>query len=477
MRIKKITNLIALSIASALSGCAIFGPSYDKPDTQDPQKWVSRDYLSVTESDNLPAMAWWKSFNDPVLNNLMESALKNNNNIQAAVGNVIAAKGYLQQVQAAWIPTGSAQVGYQTRAVYGEGYNAGLLPAYTLNIFQAIRGIQYAEASYEAQVAAKDAMRLSIISQVVGGYFTLRGNDYLLVLQKQLVKDLGEILTLTKQQYKDGYISLYQLQQYIENYNQALARIPIIEKNIVASRNTLRVLLNENPGDVDRGLDFMQINSYGVIPSNIPSTVLRNRPDVQQAEQQLVAANANIGVATSQFFPTIILNGNAGAASNALNSLFTPGNEFWNYTATATIPVLNFSIYGQIDQAKGQYYYAYYNYLQIVRNAFASVDSDFSSHDQTTKSLDTQIKYYDSTVVAYKLAQQSFKDGLYSLPTLLNNAVTMDNAAITVANSKQTQLNTIVQLYQDLGGGYAYKNYSYESANRFGDQHDAHFIW
>jgi len=320
-------------------------------------------------------------------------------------------------------------------------------------------------------------MRLSIISQVVGGYFTLRGNDYLLVLQKQLVKDLGEILTLTKQQYKDGYISLYQLQQYIENYNQALARIPIIEKNIVASRNTLRVLLNENPGDVDRGLDFMQINSYGVIPSNIPSTVLRNRPDVQQAEQQLVAANANIGVATSQFFPTIILNGNAGAASNALNSLFNTGNEFWNYTATATIPVLNFSIYGQIDQAKGQYYYAYYNYLQIVRNAFASVDSDFSSHDQTTKSLDTQIKYYDSTVVAYKLAQQSFKDGLYSLPTLLNNAVTMDNAAITVANSKQTQLNTIVQLYQDLGGGYAYKNYSYESANRFGDQHDAHFIW
>ena len=81
MRIKKITNLIALSIVSALSGCAIFGPSYDKPDTQDPQKWVSRDYLSVTESDNLPAMAWWKSFNDPVLDNLMESALKNNNNI------------------------------------------------------------------------------------------------------------------------------------------------------------------------------------------------------------------------------------------------------------------------------------------------------------------------------------------------------------------------------------------------------------
>jgi NodT family efflux transporter outer membrane factor (OMF) lipoprotein len=477
MRIKKITNYIALTFLTALGGCAFLGPSYSKPDTQDPQKWVSSDSLSAMESTNIPAMAWWKSFNDPVLNNLIESALKNNDNIQAAVGNVIAAKGYLQQIQSAWIPTASGQVGYQTRAVYGEGYNAGLLPSYSLNIFQLIRSYEYAEASYEVQVAAKDAMRLSIISQVVGGYFTLRGNDYLLVLQKQLVKDLGEILTLTKQQYKDGYISLYQLQQYIENYNQALAQIPIIEKNIVASRNTLRVLLNENPGDLERGLEFMQFNSYGVIPANIPSTVLRNRPDVRQSEQQLIAANANIGVATSQFFPTISMNGNAGAASNALNSLFTPGNEFWNYTATATMPLLNFSIYGQIDQAKGQYYNAYYTYLQTVRNAFASVDSDFSAHDQVTKSLDTQIKYYDSTVVAYKLAQQSFKDGLYSLPTLLNNAVTMDNAAITVANSKQTQLNTIVQLYQDLGGGYAYQNYSYESANRFGDQHDVHMLW
>jgi len=477
MRINKLANLVALAVVAALGGCSILGPSYEKPNTNDPEKWVSRDVLAPTESANLPAMAWWKSFNDPVLDNLMESALRNNNNIQAAVGNVIAAKGYLQQIQAAWIPTGSAQVGYQTRAVYGEGYNAGLLPSYTLNIFQMIRSTQYAEASYEAQVAAKDAMRLSIISQVVGGYFTLRGNDYLLVLQKQLVKDLGEILELTKQQYKDGYISLYQLQQYIEQYNQALAQIPIIEKNIVASRNTLKVLLNENPGEVERGLEFMKFNSYGVIPANMPSTVLRNRPDVQQAEQQLVAANANIGVATSQFFPSISLNGNAGAASNALNNLFTPGNEFWNYTSTATMPILNFSIYGQIDQAKGQYYYAYYNYLQTVRNAFASVDSDLAAHDQVTRSFDTQIKYYDSTVVAYKLAQGSFKDGLYSLPTLLQNAVTMDNAAIAVANSKQTQLNTIVQLYQDLGGGYAYKNYSYESANRFGDQHDAHFIW
>ena len=134
------------------------------------------------------------------------------------------------------------------------------------------------------------------------------------------------------------------------------------------------------------------------------------------------------------------------------------------------MPVLDFSIYGQVNQARGQYYTAYYNYIQTVRNAFASVDSDLAAHDKLTQSFDTELKFYASTEVAYTLAESSFGAGLYSKPNLLNNAVTMDNAAIAVAQSKQTQLNTIVQLYQDLGGGYDYQNT--ESAIKFGDSHD-----
>lgn len=471
----RINNWISLlAFGAVISSCAIFGPDYTQPNTQDPSTWNSRDTLASTESANLPALTWWKSFNDPQLNSLMESALKNNNNIQAAIGNITAAEGQLRQVQFAWIPTATGSVGYNSRALAGEGYFVTGTPAYSLNIFQLIRSTEYAKANLEAVRAAKDTVRLSVISQVALGYFTLLGQDYQLQLQKQLVKDVGDLLVLAKAEYKEGLISLYNLQQYEQNYDQAQAQVPIIENNIVASRNALRVLLNQNPGEVQRGMKFNQINSYGVIPTNLPSQVLRNRPDVRQAEQQLIAANANIGVATSMFFPTISLTGNGGTAAAALSGLFGPNTDFWIKSATVSMPLLNFGIFGQIEQAKGQYYAAYYTYLQTVRSAFAAVDNDLSAHQQFTVSMDINVKYYDSTKVAYALAESSFTNGLFSKPTLLQNAVTMDQAAITLQQSKLQQLGSIVQLYQDLGGGYQYQNN--ESAIKFGDNHDGH-LW
>lgn len=472
MRTLRVRNIVyVVALATVVSSCALLGPSYDKPNTNDPASFQSRDYLAATESANLPTMAWWKSFNDPVLNQLIESALKNNNNIQAAIGNITAAEGQLRAVQFAWIPTGSAAAQYSSKSFIGEGYSFTGTPSYSLNVFQQIKSQEYAKANLQAVRAAKDTVRLSVISQTVTGYFSLLGQDYQLKLQKQLVKDLGDLLALSKSEYENGLISLYTLQQYQQNYDSAKAQLPVIENNIVASQNALRVLLNENPGNVVRGKSFMSINSYGVIPANLPSQVLRNRPDVRQSEQQLIAANANIGVATSMFFPTISLTGQGGTAAAALSGLFGANTDFWVNTASVAMPILNFSIYGQIEQAKGQYYAAYYNYLQTVRSAFAAVDNDLSAHQQLTTSMNTQIDAYKSSQLAYNLAESSFTEGLYSKPTLLQNAVTMDNAAIVVQQSKLQQLGTIVQLYQDLGGGYGYENN--ESANKFGDGHDA----
>lgn len=469
MRIKNLASLLGL--AAAMTGCGLFGPTYSKPNTDDPQSFPSRDILAVTESANLPAMAWWKSFNDPQLNQLIESALRNNNNIQAAIGNIVAAQGQLRSVQFAWIPTANANASYSSKSFIGEGYNFAGTPSYSLNIFQQIRSQQYAEANYQAVRAAKDTVRLSVISQTATGYFTLLGQDYQLKLQKQLVSDLKALLDFAQIEYKAGYFSLYTVQSYQQQYDSALAQIPIIENNIVASQNALRVLLNQNPGDIKRGLKFTELNSYGVIPANIPSTVLRNRPDVRQSEQQLMAANANIGVATSTFFPSISLTGTTGGtAASSLSGLFQPGSDYWVQAAGVAMPILNFGIYGQIQTAKGQYYEAYYNYLNTVRSAFAAVDNDLSAHQQLTVSLKTQIEGYNSSKLAYKLAESSYTQGLYSKPQLLQNAVTMDQSALVVQQSKLQQLGTIVQLYQDLGGGYSYHNF--ESTNKFGDGHD-----
>ncbi|RTK92914.1 MAG: efflux transporter outer membrane subunit [Neisseriaceae bacterium] len=467
----KLRNVLLLaSLGAAFAGCGLFGPSYNKPNTQNPDEFQSRDVLAVNESANLPMMAWWEKFDDHQLNYLIESALANNNNIQAAVGNVVAAQGFLRQIQFAWIPTAGISAGYNERSLIAQGYNFQATPSYSLNIFQQIRSQEYAKANYEAVLAAKDTVRLSVISATTAGYFTLLGQDYQLQLQKQLVEDLKGLYNFGKLQYEEGLISLYQLQSYEQDYENANAQVPIIENNIVASQNALRVLLNQNPGDIKRGVKFNELNSYGVIPINLPSQVLRNRPDVRQAEQQLIAANANIGIATSSFFPSINLTGLGGSASDALSNLFSAGTDYWVDAASVSMPFLNFGIYGQIQQAKGQYYAAYYNYLQTVRSAFASVDNDLSAHQQLTVSLKTQTKAYDSSVRAYKFAETSFHDGLYSKPQLLQNAVVMDKAALVLQQSKLQQLGTIVQLYQDLGGGYGYKNN--ESTIKFGDGHD-----
>ena len=457
MRIKLIVLLI---LTMAITGCGLYGPTYSKPDITTPKKWHSRDYLSEDSNANLPLTAWWQKFNDPQLDSLIEDALKNNNNIQVAIGNIEAAKGQLQQIQAAWIPTMNLGAGYTNAPAYLTpiGYVVGLLPTYALNVFQLIRSIEYAKANLAAVRAAKDAVRLSIITQTVGGYFTLLGQDYLLKLQQQLVADLAELLKLANLQYKKGLISLYSLQQYEQQYEQANAQIPILHNNIVKAQNTLRLLLNQNPGEIKRGEVLMALKSNNITPINLPSKVLQNRPDVRQAEQQLIAANANIGVAISTFFPTIALTNNVGSGSQQLNSLFSGSSDFWNKQILATMPILSFGTYGQIKQAKGLYYAAYYNYVQTVRGAFAAVDTDLSAHEQYYKSLTSQIKLYESSRVAYDLATKSYHKGLYSLPTLLNNKVTMDNALITVANSKISQLNTIVQLYQDLAGGYMQYN-------------------
>ena len=149
------------------------------------------------------------------------------------------------------------------------------------------------------------------------------------------------------------------------------------------------------------------------------------------------SANANIGVATSTFFPSISLTGTTGGtAASSLSGLFQPGSDYWVQAAGVAMPILNFGIYGQIQTAKGQYYEAYYNYLNTVRSAFAAVDNDLSAHQQLTVSLKTQIEGYNSSKLAYKLAESSYTQGLYSKPQLLQNAVTMDQSALVVQQSK-----------------------------------------
>lgn len=486
-------NILMLAVAIALGGCAMWGPSYQEPDVGAPKKWVSTDDLSKVDKSNesadvtrLANMKWWEQFNDPVLNKLVVYTLAHNPTIQQQIGNIIQAQGNLQSVEMGWVPTMNFMPGYRATgtytgvagagaAAYTVGGNAGyfidFLPSYSINIMQQLRQVEAAKAGVSFAKYQKDAMRLTILGQISGSYLSLRGYDYMLVIQKQLADDTAKQLELGKAQYKEGYISLLTLQNYQQQYDTAKAQVPIMQNNIVATRNSIRVLSNKNPGDLARGLDFDQIPTEGIIPVNLPSTVLRARPDIRQMESGLVQANANIGVATSQFFPTINLTGNTGVASNGLSTLFNAGSDFWQAQATALMPVLNLSLFGQIRGAKGLYYQAYWNYINTVRAAFSQVDNGLSGHDKLTKSYKDLTEVYKSSVVAYDLENGRYKQGLDSLMPVLQYKIKMEQAALNLASSKTNQLQTIVTLYQALAAGYEVGNTDGPST-KFGDGRD-----
>jgi NodT family efflux transporter outer membrane factor (OMF) lipoprotein len=487
----QIKSLVVMLVGLAVVGCSIYGPTYDKPKIDIESSWATKDSLAKIESGvDLSNTAWWSKFNDQQLTQLIESALVNNNDIQMAIGNIIQAQGYLQQVRMNWVPTVSAQATRSTSQLVGanvispnatssggiaaaasDSYAAGLVPEYTLNIFQQIRSQEAAKASLMAALYTKDAMRLTIIGQVAGGYFTLIGQDYQLQIQQQLVDDLGKQFELSQAQYKLGYISLLNLQNIEQQYYTAKAQIPVIQNNIVQSVNALRVLTNQNPGAVKRNNNFESMSIDGIIPGGLPSDVLKSRPDIMQAEEQLKQANANIGVATSSFFPAINITSPIGSSVDDLSKLFSAGTDFWQKQIQVSMPILNLSLYGQIKGARGAYYNAYYNYINTVRNAFAQVDNSLSGHDKLTVSYTVQQEQYNSAKLGYRIGNQRYLQGADSYAAMLNYKVNFDNAALSLANIKLQQLQSIVNLYQSLAGGYNVKNTA--KPNKFGDAHDS----
>lgn len=490
MRLKQ----ICLGMSSfLLASCALLGPDYVEPKLDSPVVWNSKDHHAVIESADLPDMAWWKKFNDPVLNQLIESALIENNNLQVAMGNLIQAQASLKQVQMNWVPNinlgGIGFVGQtfnpgfqntsnnpnftltQNNPQNFNGYGVGLIPTYTLNVFNQIKQGQIAKLNLAMQKQAVNAVRLGVISQVADSYFALLGLQKQLQLQKQLVADAKEMRRYNLIQYKEGSVSdlnLTGIDQYVASVE---AKLPSIQNSIVQTQNALRVLINNNPGKIFIRNNFDNISSSGIIPVNLPSQMLKSRPDIAMAEYQLQISNANIGAITSQFFPTINLTGMAGQDSLQLSGLFNAGGDFWLTQAAAVMPLLNLSIFSKIDKAKGSYYSAYYNYIQTVRTAFAQVDNGLSSHDSLDKTYKEQTLVLTKAQKLYQISQTQYKEGATSYANTVGFKLNIDYALANLNQVKMQEMSSIVNLYQALGGGYMAES-ALTRIHKFGDNHD-----
>lgn len=480
-----------------ISGCALMGPKYQDPKVEAPDQWrsIPSSGVAVESGVNLSDISWWTRFNDPTLNNLIEEGLANNSNIQVAIGHITEARGILKRVEMSWVPTmnlgGVAGAGALSDYTPGLSnsvssitppglisnnpnfnyYGAGLMPSYSLNIMQQIKQGDVAKANLAGAIYAKDAVRLTIISQIAGSYFTLLALQEQLAEEQELISQLEELVKLTQIQYKSGYAALTDIQQYQEKLEQAKMQLPQVENNITLSENALKVLINKNPGNIATNNKFAKVSTDGIIPVNLPSSVLRNRPDIMQAEMQLQSANANIGVATSNFFPSINLTTPVGAFGGQFSNLFSPSGDFWATQITATMPILNLGLYGLIKEKKGQYYVAYYNYIATVKSAFAEVDDNFSSYTKTKDAYAATNRLYTISKNNADLNYKNYTLGYMSYPETLDSKITATNNKINLTQMKLREVQTVLNLYQSMAGGYNYKND--DQPKKFGDNHDA----
>ncbi len=466
------------SFSALITDCSFFSPAYQSPIVDLPTSTKSGILIESGTTD-FAQFAWWKKFNDPQLNNLILQALKNNNQIKIAQANIMQAQSQLKAAEYAWIPTlnangmGMSGNTYLTnitpQGTFAQALpsgnvgntnfsllQGGFVPNYTLNIFANINQTKLAKASVELQKAHANAIRLSIISQISGSYFMLLGQRKQLLLQQNSINDLTKLYQL--QQYKikvgkgdNSILALLEQQLALNN-----AQIPQIENSIAATENALKILLGENPGTITTNSDIDNFDLSNIIPTNLSSMVLKNRPDVLMAENNLKIANANIGLANSMFFPTISLTGNIGGASAALGNLFSVGSGFWFAQAAANMPILNTSSYEEIKVAKSGYYVAYYNYMQTIKTAFADVDNNLTNQQKINEVYANTYISHQAVNKYYNLAQLKYKLGTQDKLSMLNAKLQQDSSALSLNMVKMQQRSSIVKTYQALAGGYAF---------------------
>ncbi|HEX9301629.1 MAG TPA: efflux transporter outer membrane subunit [Casimicrobiaceae bacterium] len=456
---------IALFAGALLGGC-MMGPDYQRPAIDAPQAFR----YEPKEAADTANTEWWKQFNDPVLDSLITEALAHNLNVKVAAANVEQAAGVLTQTRSALFP----QIGYDgtagrartteasatpdlARAIPNpqSSYQALLNASWELDLWGRIRRLsESSRANLLATDEARKGVILSLVASVAGNYLTLRGLDEQLVIAKQTLAAYGESVRLFKLQFQYGQVSQMNVSQVESQYETAAAQIPQIELQIAQTENSLSVLLGRNPGAIPRGKSVYDL-VLPTVPAGIPSTLLERRPDLLQAEDTLIAANAQIGAAKALYFPTISLTGAGGSSSAALSNLFTGPARVWSYAGQLAGPIFTFgAVSGQVAQAEGAQQSALYSYKLSIQNAFADVENSLVASQKLKEQQAAQERLVGALKSYAQLATLQYNGGYTSYTTVLQAEQSLFPAELTLASVRAQVFSSSVNVYKAMGGGW-----------------------
>ena len=457
------TSYLSLAALLALSGC-LLGPNYERPAVDAPPAFR----FAESDAKDLVNTAWWEQFQDPALNALIATALADNKDVKIAaarveqfLGQFVTTRSQLfPQVAAGFdaqrqrVPLGSTQLPSGVGPVFNQ-FQATLSASWEIDFFGKLRRqTEAARASLLASEEGRRATILTLVASVASSYVNLLSLDRQLDIAKSTAASRAASVHVFQLRFSGGEVSQMELAQSQSEYEASLATIPQIELQIAQQEDALSILLGHNPGDIarDRELDDLALPA---VPAGLPSELLERRPDLRQAEQDLIAANALIGAARALYFPSISLTGLFGSASTRFSSLFTGPARVWSYAGAVTLPIFTAgSISGQVTQAEAQQQQALFQYQKSIQVAFQEVADALVSLQKTREQLVVQGSQVDALRTYARLARLRFEGGYTSYIEVLDAERSLFNAQLTYAQTQGVVFTSAVSLYKAMGGGW-----------------------
>jgi len=454
--------------AALASGCAI-GPDYKRPPVTPPDAF--RNQATPGETASLADQPWWEAFGDPVLRNLIQEALGGNYNVRIAAARVQQARAQAAVARSAFFP----QIGYNATAVQSKGlqnilgigssdqstlYLGGASMSWEIDLWGKIRrSSEAANAQFLASEEARRAVLLSLVSDVAQAYFELLELDTRLKIARDSTRAYQDTFNLFADRLRFGVASEMQTSRAEGNLAQAAASIPEIESQIAAKENQISVLLGRNPGPVPRGQPLFDQAAVPTVPAGLPSALLERRPDLLRVEQELVAANAQIGVAKSLFFPQLSLTGLLGKASPELSALTGGAATVWQAGGQLTGPLFQGGkIYQNYKASQALAEEAKWKYEQAVIQAFQEVSTSLVALEKLAGSEVEQARSVKALEKSVQISNDRYLYGLASYYEILESLQRLYPAQYAEAQIHLNRLLAYVQLYRALGGGWNLAN-------------------
>lgn len=454
-------RLLICALLLLPAGCAV-GPDYAPPEIAVPPAWT----VSLETAADLADQPWWQRFGDPALDELIRTALQDNLDLQIAAARVDQYLGQLQTTRAEFFP----QLGAAATAVRRQDTAAGLAPGgeapynyyqgalsatWEIDLWGRIRRAnEAARADLLAGEAGRRAVLLTLTANVAGAYLDLRGSDRQLEIARDTERTYAETLRIFCLRYEHGTVSRLELSQVESQYQAARQAIPQLEARVARQEHLLSLLLGRNPGPIPRGRPIDALTAPS-IPAGLPSTLLTRRPDIVQAEQALIAANARIGVARARYFPTVSLTGLLGTASIHTATLFKDPADIWQAGAEVLAPIFTFgAIEGQIKAAEARQRQALLTYRQTILAAFRDVEDALIATTKGGEQLAAQAEQVAALERYARLARLQYEAGTTSYLQVLDADRALFAGQLGHAQTQAGTLAAAVDVYRAMGGGW-----------------------